>query len=77
MPTVGYSTNGTVNSQHCMRALPLESEMTAVAVRYFGESDTDVREKRRREEISQMICIMLRSTNVTANDLMYDYGRQL
>jgi hypothetical protein len=51
--------------------------MTAVAVRYFGESDTDVREKRRREEISQMICIMLRSTNVTVNDLMYDYGRQL
>jgi hypothetical protein len=50
---VGYLTNGIENSQHCMRALPLESETTAVAVRYFEESDAEVWERKRAKEINQ------------------------
>jgi hypothetical protein len=73
MPTVGYSTNGTKNSQHWMRALPVESEITAVAERYLGESDRDFCDQTRREEISQIRCIMLRNTNFMTNDLKNEY----
>lgn len=74
MPTVGYSANGTENSQHWMRALPLESEIMAVAERCLGESDRDVCDQTRREEISQIRCHMLRNTKFMTIDLKNDYG---
>jgi hypothetical protein len=47
MPTVGYSANGAVNSQHSIRALSFESETTAVAVRNWLPFEGRVRDKRK------------------------------